>query len=146
MIKIIPMTKTLLLLLLMAAAAQAAAEVSADQAWVRLLPGTLPGAGYVELTNRGAVAVSLQSATSDGFADIELHRSYRHDGVAGMERVAAIKIGPGETRALAPHGYHLMMFDRQPGLQAGGTVPVTLGFSDGSRLTVDFELRSPAGD
>lgn len=122
-----------------------AAGVTAEEAWVRLLPGTLPGAGYVELKNTGSEAVSLETATSAGFTDIELHRSRERGGMASMEHVERIALPPGEAVVLAPNGYHLMMFGRQPGLEPGGILPVTLGFSDGSSLAVDFSLRSPAG-
>ena len=123
------MMKLLLGWALMAATALVSAgEVSASGAWIRLLPGSLPGAGYVELRNEGKDPMALIRIESPAFSDIELHLSSEEDGVAHMQHVERLDLPPGETVVLAPGGYHLMMFGRSAGLTLGGLVPVTLHF------------------
>ena len=126
---------------LMAATMLATADpISASGAWIRLLPGSLPGAGYVELRNEGKEPVALVGVKSPAFGDIEVHRSLEDGGVARMEHVERLEIPPGETVVLGPGGYHLMMFERRPGLKLGGRVPVSLYFSNGDHLDLEFPL------
>ncbi len=118
--------------------------VAVTNAWIRLLPGDLPLAGYFELTNGGDEAVTLAGASSPVFRRVELHRSVEHEGQVRMERVSALELPPGETRRFAPGGLHLMLFERQRSLQPGDRVPVTLELRRGERLRLDFEVKSPA--
>ncbi len=133
------------LLLLVCCGAAAAAGLSARHAWIRLLPGDLPAAGYLELVNTGADSVRLTGAQSPGFGTIELHESSEQSGVARMRRVERLAIPAGGTLVLEPRGYHLMLSGPSGDLQPGERVPVTLEFSDGTRLPVSFLLRDASG-
>jgi len=135
------MMKLLLGWALMVATTLASADpVSASGAWIRLLPGSLPGAGYVELHNAGQESVALIGVKSPAFGDIEVHRSYEENGVARMEHIEHLELPPGEAVVLGPGGYHLMMFERRAGLKLGGRVPVSLYFSNGDHLDLEFPL------
>jgi len=118
-----------------------ALELTSSQAWIRVLPGDLPLAGYVVLTNPGERTLTLVGAHSPAFSQIEMHRSVDQSGVARMMMVERVAIAPGGQLAFAPGGYHLMLFGRTRALQAGDEVPVTLEFADGEQLTVYFALR-----
>jgi len=118
-----------------------AVEPAASQAWIRVLPGDLPLAGYLVLTNPGERTLTLVGAHSPAFSQIEMHRSADQSGVARMMRVEQVAIAPGGRLAFAPGGYHLMLFGRTRTLQAGDEVSITLEFADGERLTVPFALR-----
>jgi len=139
--------KTLLptLLMLLLSTTADAADISADRAWVRLLPGDLPAAGYVHLHNNGDHQASLIGADSSAFADIEIHQSSDHGGMMRMQRVDAVAIPAAGDATLQPGGYHLMLFERADGIQVGGQASVTLQFADGSRLPVSFALRNASG-
>jgi len=132
-------------LLLIVCTGAAAAEVSARHAWIRLLPGNLPAAGYLELINSGAESVRLVGGQSPRFGGVELHVSSDPSGVARMQRVTSLNIAGGKTVVLKPRGYHLMLFQPADDLKPGGRAPVTLEFSDGSHLVVDFLLRDATG-
>jgi len=123
----------------------AAAGLAARHAWIRLLPGDLPAAGYLELVNNGADSVQLVAVQSTGFGAIELHQSSEQSGVARMRRVQRLEIPAGRTVVLKPRGYHLMLFRPTGDLQPGDKVTVTLEFSDGTRLPVSFSLRDATG-
>ena len=126
--------------LMVMSTAVSAAEVSASGAWIRLLPGSLPGAGYVELKNEGPDPVTLVRIDSPAFDDIELHLSSDEGGVARMQHVERLDLPPGEAVVLAQGGYHLMMFGRTAGLKLGEHVLVTLYFADGSHSEYAFRL------
>jgi hypothetical protein len=106
-----------------------------------VLPGDLPLAGYLVLTNPGERTRTLVGAHSPAFRDIEMHKSVDQSGVARMMMLERIAIAPGGQLAFGPGGYHLMLFDRTRVLQPGDEVPITLEFADGEQLTVRFALR-----
>jgi len=119
-----------------------AVEPTTSQAWIRVLPGDLPLAGYLVLTNPGERTLTLVGAHSPAFREIEMHKSVDQSGVARMMMVKRVAIAPGGRLVFGPGGYHLMLFDRTRVLQAGDEVPITLEFADGERLTVPFALRA----
>jgi periplasmic copper chaperone A len=133
--------RSLLLALLLLSEQVPAAPPLAEQAWIRLLPGELPLAGYLVLQNPGDRALTLTGAHSPVFGQIELHESRSESGVARMRRLERVAIPPGGRLVFAPGGYHLMMFERMRPLQAGDQVPVTLDFDDGYHLQVTFGVR-----
>ncbi len=135
----------LTVLLLVGSTLVTAADITARQAWIRLLPGSLPAAGYLQLVNRGTQTVRLTGVQGTAFAAIEIHESSEQSGVARMRRVESLAIPAGKTVALKPLGYHLMLFNPVEGLKPGGRVTLTLEFSDASRLPVAFQLRDAAG-
>ena len=140
--RLIPVT---LLLMAIGIGSADAADVTARDAWIRLLPGNLPAAGYLELDNSGVNSVQLTGMQSARFGAIELHLSSEQSGVARMRRVYKLSIPAGRTVALKPRGYHLMLFRSNGDLKPGGQVLVTLEFSDGTHLPVNFLLRDATG-
>jgi copper(I)-binding protein len=117
-----------------------AAPPRVEQAWIRLLPGNLPLAGYLVLGNPGDRALTLRGAHSAAFGQIEMHQSRSESGVARMLRLADIAVPPGGQLVFAPGGYHLMMFDRTRPLHPGDQVSITLDFDD-HPLQVMFDVR-----
>jgi copper(I)-binding protein len=95
-----------------------------ERAWIRLLPGDLPLAGYLVLDNPDARPLTLTGAHSAAFARIAMHESRADSGVARMRPVEQITIPPGDRLVFAPGGYHLMLLDRTRALQVGDQVPV----------------------
>lgn len=126
--------------LLMLPAAEAG-DLVVNHAWVRLLPGDLPLAGYMDITNTGRAGLTLTGAISPEFRDIQLHRSIDRGGIEAMRRAQNLTIDPGQTVKLAPGGYHLMLFGRRRPLHVGDEVPVTLEFSDHERVLMEYRVR-----
>lgn len=132
------------LLLLFALPVSGAEGIIVSHAWVRLLPGDLPLAGYLEITNTGKTKLTLTGAVSPDFSDIEIHHSVDHGGEEEMVRVRSLDIGPGQTAIFTPGGYHLMMLARRRPLRVGDKVSVTLVFSDHERVLTSFKVRGAA--
>src|SRR3546814_3055225 len=115
-----------------------------EDAWIRMLPGDLPAAGYFALRNRSDAARDLTGTDSPAFAMAMRHRSSEQNGQSQMQHVGTVTLAPQGTVRFAPRGYHLMLMGAKHPLAVGERVPVTLSFSDGSSVTVEFVVR-PAG-
>lgn len=121
-----------------------AAQVQVSGAWFRALPSHLPAGGYFTLHNNGAT-VQLKSAQSPACGTLMLHRSANVGGMESMTMVDSVDAAAGGTITFAPGGYHLMCTSPTSAMTPGASVPVTLGFSDGSSVTVPFAVRNASG-
>ena len=110
---------------------------------IRWMPGDLPVAGYLSITNRGNETIKLVGATGPGFRRIELHKSMGSGGMEQMKSMSEIVIKAGQTLHFKPGGYHLMMWRLQP-LKPDQTTPVVLKFSNGATKNVTFFVGGPA--
>lgn len=100
-----------------------------DRPWARPMPPVVPsGAAYLRIENRGDTDRTLLSASSPVAAKVEVHEHVHVDGLMRMQEVEGLAIDAGETVALEPGGYHLMMFGLKQPMVAGERFPVTLVF------------------
>ena len=119
------------------------AAVEASAAWVRRAPpDAMMLAGYLTLTNTGDAPAELESAHSDAFGSVEVHRTVIVDGISRMRAVPNLRIAPGESVRFSPGGMHLMLM--QPVAQLGERVDIVFVWRDGSHLTVAFALQQDA--
>ena len=125
---------------LAATAAQPASPV-VENAWIRVLPGDLPAAGYFDLRNRSDAARNLVDAESPAFMMAMLHLSSQENGQSQMQHVDEVALPAHGVVRFAPGRYHLMLMHAHAPLKVGTTVPVTLRFSDGSSVTASFAVR-----
>ena len=58
---------------------------------------------------------------------------------------SCVDIPAGGSVAFAPNGYHLMCMSPTPEMKPGASVPVTLLFQGGEKLTANFAVRNAAG-
>jgi len=121
--------------------ATAAQQVQASRAWIRVLPGVLPAGAYVTLRNDGGQAAQLTGAKSSSYAQVMLHQSSMSGGMSRMRGVESLAIPAHGQVVLAPAGYHLMLMHAVAPVVPGTRVRLTLEFSDGSTLPVDFLAR-----
>lgn len=116
-------------------------------AWIRWLPAGLPAAGYLTLTNTGDKTLALEAASSPSYGEISIHRSVTHGATEEMMPVKAVTLEPHQTLEFQSTGYHLMLMQPAASADTSAKIPITLRFSDGSVLTVPFEVRkNPATD
>ncbi|MGD0490736.1 MAG: copper chaperone PCu(A)C [Steroidobacteraceae bacterium] len=113
-------------------------------AWIRWLPAGLPAAGYLTLTNTGDKALGLETASSPSYRDVSIHRSITHGSMEEMTPVKEIILEPHQTLEFESTGYHLMLMQPAASADTSVKIPITLRFSDGSSLTVPFEVRKKA--
>lgn len=120
-------------------------SVQASAAWVRLLPGDLPAAGYLQLHNNTDHAVVLTRASSSTWQQVMIHRSMQTHGQAHMQTPGPLQIAAHSALSFAPGGLHLMLMQATRRLQVGEKVQITLHFADGHTLPVVFTLRPATG-
>ena len=138
------MPRSLLLVALLIPGLGSATEaqhVKASDAWIRLLPASLPAGGFVTLNNDGDQAVTLHSASSAAYGSVMLHKSSTDGGMGRMEMVDSLVVPAHGKAELSPGGYHLMMMNAPKPLAVGDKVVVTLVFGDGSSSQVGFVVR-----
>ncbi len=121
------------------------AGVSVRDGWMRALPSSVPSGGYFTLQNKGGKAVILTGANSPACGMLMLHKSEDKGGMSSMMDMAEVSVPAGGSVSFTPGGYHLMCMDTTPALKPGATVPVTLQFKSGEKLTVPFAVRNAAG-
>lgn len=129
------------ILVLWTITASAQPSLHAENAWVRLLPGTLPAAGYFTLVNDGDRSATLTAATSPAWGMAMLHRSRGAHGENTMTMVDSVTVPAHGHIAFAPGDYHLMLEHAHAPLVPGGHASITLHFADGTTLPVEFALK-----
>jgi len=113
--------------------------------WLRAVPGSKVGAGYLTITNAGSTPDRLTGGTLTGAARLEVHASSTEGGVSRMRPVeGGLEITPHQTVTLALGGYHLMLMDLNGSFVDGELVPGTLQFENAGPVPVEFEAR-PVG-
>ena len=73
----------------------------------------------------------------DDSGDMDDHGS----GMMTMQPVESIEVPAGETVALEPGGYHVMLIGLVEDLEVGDTVEVTLEFESGETQAVTAEVK-----
>lgn len=121
------------------------AELGVSNAWIRLLPAGVPAGGYFTVHNAASTPAQLVGASSAVFGQSMMHESIEERGRSRMVHVEKVAVPAGSTLEFAPGGYHLMLMQPTRALAVGETVPVTLEFSSGERITTRFVVRGPAG-
>ena len=112
--------------------------------------GTMSGhsgavsAAYMIISNTGAAADRLISASTDAAAVVEIHTVEMENDVMRMRPLTdGLEIPAGESVSLQPGGFHIMLMDLQQDLIAGETLQLTLGFESGKEVTIEAEIRTP---
>ena len=126
------------LALLAPAGARAAGPLSVSGGWFRYLLASIPSGGYMTLHNAGSAPAVLTGASSPACGSLMLHRTESSGGTERMVAVAKVTVPAHGSLRFAPGGYHLMCM--QPRMHPRETVPVSLMFADGSRVTASFTV------
>ena len=127
------------------AAAGVSAQVNVSDAWVR---GTVPGqkatGAFMQLKSAdGGALVSVQSPVA---GRVEIHEMRMEGNVMRMRAIPKLELPAGETVALKPGGYHVMLLDLKAPLQKGETVPITLKVQGKDGKPQDVEVKAEVRD
>ncbi len=133
-------------LLLAAPAAPAqearAGDLAVQQPWTRAAGQGATGGGFLSISNRGAAADRLLSASSPAARAMELHTMVRDGDVMRMRPVEAIEVPAGQTVTLRPGGLHMMLIGLSQPLRQGESVPVTLRFERAGEVQVMLPVQA----
>lgn len=113
--------------------------------WARATPGGAKiGGAYLEIKAAVGTEDRLVAAKSPAAGAVEIHNSVSESGVMKMRHVDGIKLSGGQSLALKPGGYHLMLMDLKQPLKQGGKLPLTLVFEKAGEVTVEATI-APIG-
>jgi periplasmic copper chaperone A len=132
-------------LLVLSVPSFAAAGLTIEKPWMRLIIKARPAAGYFTLKNDTDKPVALTGATSSACGMMMLHRSVEQNGVEKMLPVKSLTVPAHGAVSFAPGGYHIMCMKPQASMERGKSVPVTLKFADGSSVSAQFPVKGPGG-
>ncbi|ADM09657.1 hypothetical protein PB2503_08009 [Parvularcula bermudensis HTCC2503] len=120
---------------------------SEPQAAISIVPGFVrrPSEGALStaayFTLRSSTGDRLLAASSDAAEVVEIHTMTMKEGVMAMDRLDALILPAGESIALEPGGYHLMMIRPSPDLTTAEEVEVTLDFETAADVTLTLPVR-----
>ncbi len=129
-------------------AAPAADEVALEVSDARLmLPAVAgnPGAIYFDVENTGEKNYAIRRVDVEGASSADLHGSMEMQGEMMMDSVGQVLVNAGDTESFEPGAFHVMVFDLDPSLEAGGSTDMTLTVVGGKTKTFPVEIRA-AGD
>ncbi len=105
----------------------------------------MSAAVYFTIKNTGHNSDSLIGVHSDVANVAMLHRSYEDDGIMKMDHVEELKIPAGDTAALEPGAYHIMMMQLEKPLKRGEVFPLMLEFKKAGKVRVIVEITGIGG-
>lgn len=102
-----------------------------------------PAAIYFDLAYTGTGQAVLEAVDLAGAAKAEMHDSVSAGGAARMDTLPSAVIDRTAAVHFAPGGKHVMAFDLDPSLSAGGKSELTLVFKGGDKVNVAAALEAP---
>ena len=111
------------------------------------LPAVTGGVGvaYFTLSQGNGAARKLVAVHVDGAGRAEMHESRMANGIASMEEVKEVPIEPGKAIQFAPGGYHVMLFNLDSKLKAGGVAEVTITLDNGDKASIEARITGAGG-
>ncbi|MEO1731400.1 MAG: copper chaperone PCu(A)C [Pseudomonadota bacterium] len=101
-----------------------------------------PAAVYFDATYNGPNGISITGAAVEGAASATVHAMMEYDFEMTMAEAGPVAIRNGETLTFAPGELHVMAFELAEGVDADGTVEVTLETMGGDKHKFSAEVRA----
>jgi len=119
-----------------------AGDLSAQDPWVREAPPMAKVlAAFMLIENKGSINQQIKAASSPDFEHVEIHKTVVEDGVAKMQRQAAVEIPAGGSLSFAPGSYHFMLISPLKPVHADDQIEMLLSFANGEQLKVEAKVR-----
>lgn len=136
-----------LTLLVCASLARAqSATLSAQDAWVRAVPGSDVAAAYLTLHNNSTQALVITRVRSPVARQAMIHESRVVGGRSTMRPREPLRVAAGETVRFAPDGLHIMLTGLKSKLTPGEQVPLVLELEGGTSVAVTAQVRALGSD
>lgn len=124
--------------------AQVPAGVQLTDAEVRLpAVSGRPGVAYFSVATDSPR--KIVSVTVAGAARAEMHETKSENGVKTMAKLAEVAVQPGTPVAFTQGGNHVMLFDVDKSLSAGGTTDLVVKFDDGETASIKVKVVGAGG-
>ena len=137
------MLKKLLSAVIVLAAVSAQAQVEVTDAWVRATGQGQKATGvFMNLTAKKATRLVGVKADLTGSA--EVHEMKMEKDVMKMQAVKSLDLPAGQTVALKPGSYHVMLMDLKAPVAEDSQVVLTLLFEDAAGVKTQKEVKAVA--
>jgi copper(I)-binding protein len=122
----------------------AAGSIEISSPWMRATPrGADVASAYMTLVNKGTEADRLIGGSLAGVSRFEVHRMVMEGGVAKMRPVeGGLEVKPGQSVALKPGSFHVMLIGLKQPFQQGQHMKGTLMFEKAGKVDVEFSVES----
>ncbi|PJA31669.1 MAG: hypothetical protein CO187_08140 [Zetaproteobacteria bacterium CG_4_9_14_3_um_filter_53_7] len=125
----------------------AAAEITIEDAWVRLPPPVADtAAGYMVMRNSGDQDVEITGVTTDAAKQPEFHSTIEHGGMMHMMKMEPVIVPAHGELHFGTGGNHLMLIGLTGELKAGSHVMMTIKTAEGKNIMVHAEVRDMRAD
>lgn len=124
------------------AAATVQEGVQVEQCWVRLLPASVPSAGYFVIHNQTEQPLQLLAAATPNYQHVMLHEMVEVDGMVKMQSISEIEIPAQASVHFEPGGLHIMYEQPTEVLEEGQTMPLELLFADQKKVQTHCKVNS----
>ena len=104
-----------------------------------------PAAVYFDAEYDGDRTITIRSADVAGAARAEVHDTMEYGGEMVMNETSPVAMRNGDAVSFEPGGKHVMAFELDPNLAAGGTTEVTLIIAGGDKHSFEVPIQA-AGD
>ncbi len=111
------------------------------------LPNAPVGGGFLTITNTGAEADRLVSASAAIAKETQIHEMAMEGDVMKMRQLKdGVELPAGESVTLEPGGMHLMFMGLNGAIKQADMVPVTLTFEKAGTITPELPAAGTAAD
>ena len=119
-----------------------AGDITVAHPWARATPkGASVGAGYMAISNKGAVADTLIRISTEAAGDVQMHETKKEGGVTLMRPLAGgLAIPAGGGAEFKPGGYHIMFTDLKAPFRQGDKIKAVLTFEHAGAVPVEFKV------
>lgn len=100
-----------------------------------------PAAAYFTVANAGKKVISIAAVAVQGAGKADMHQTMG----GTMSPVDQADVQPNSSLKFEPGGFHVMVFDLDPKLAAGGTTELTVTFADGDKASAPMKIEAPGG-
>tara|TARA_B110000116_G_scaffold249440_1_gene243160 strand:+ start:618 stop:1046 length:429 start_codon:yes stop_codon:yes gene_type:complete len=98
--------------------------------------GSRVTAGFTNIINKSADAVTITSISSPQFNIVEIHETAIINGVARMVKIEALTIPEHQSVTLKPGGKHLMLIDPKKFITEGEEINLIIELSRNETVTL----------
>ena len=106
------------------------------------LPGSHAAVGYFSLHNRSNAPLTIESISSPGFANVQMHETVIKDGIASMLALPTVTIEPGASVTFTAGGKHLMLMQPAPETATGTNVMLEIHYDSDGLLIISATMQS----
>lgn len=118
-------------------------ELNVTDGYVCLSPVRAnPSAAYFTV-HGGKEDVKLIDVHSSVAIRSEMHSSGHEGDMASMQRLTSVDVPADGDVKFAPGGKHVMLWNVNPGITPGKTMPLTFTFSNGETIEYDAPVMAP---